>query len=314
LALLATALLGGTPARATFPGPNGRIAFADYVSGQIYAVDPDGSGLDQLTHTGPKHAADDPSWSRDGKRLLFEVFRTNRGAADRSRIWIMRADGTHEHLLAHEAKGFRDYEPSYTPDAGHIVFSRCKPFFGVCGIWAMRADGTHKSALTPYVEGRNAHVDFDPSVAPNGKRIAFTRFFANGIASQVDVMRSDGNHGHPVTPARLEGASPDWSPSGRRVTFSSNSQRTGSSVFTMRPSGTGLRRITPSIYPHNDLQSVYAPRGNRLVFVGDHNYPDICCNDLFAVRPNGGGEQIIATGLSDAGIVDPAWGSAPIVP
>ena len=37
-AAAALAALGGTPAQATYPGPNGRIAWADFNSGQVYAV------------------------------------------------------------------------------------------------------------------------------------------------------------------------------------------------------------------------------------------------------------------------------------
>src|SRR5438093_5431944 len=44
-------LLPGTPAHATWPGDNGRIVFWDFMSGQVYAVNPDGTGLAQLTHT-----------------------------------------------------------------------------------------------------------------------------------------------------------------------------------------------------------------------------------------------------------------------
>src|SRR5438552_9837487 len=38
-------LFPGTAAHATWPGSNGRIAFWDYMTGQIYAVNPDGTGL-----------------------------------------------------------------------------------------------------------------------------------------------------------------------------------------------------------------------------------------------------------------------------
>src|SRR6266568_8180826 len=38
-------LLPGTPAQATWPGSNGRIVFWDFMSGQVYAVNPDGTGL-----------------------------------------------------------------------------------------------------------------------------------------------------------------------------------------------------------------------------------------------------------------------------
>jgi Tol biopolymer transport system component len=312
-AAAAVAALGGTSAQATYPGPNGRIAFPDYVSGQVYAVNPDGSGLVQLTHTDANHAADFPSWSPDGEHILFTVFRFRN--ADRSRIWIMDADGAHQHQLTGDTRGFRDYAPKYTPDASHIVFSRCQPDDGVCAIWEMQADGTQKHALTPYVhDSTNEVVDFRESVSPDGTQIAFARFFDGGFIARVFVMDADGSDPVAITPPRLEGFGPDWAPDGKRITFSSNGGRTGSSVFTIRPDGSDLQRVTPNRYPHNDALASYSPRGNHIAFVSDRNYPDLCCNDLFAINPNGTGEHMIDVGLSSPGILDPSWGTAPLLP
>src|SRR5919199_77741 len=204
-------LLSAGPARATFPGPNGRIAFADYLSGQIYAVNPDGSAPRQLTHTGRKGFAGNPSWSANGKRLLFE-----RSRNVNTRIWVMRANGSHKHKVAGDAKGFQDFTPAYTP---------------------------------------------------NGRRIVFGRFNAGGFAARVFIMRANGAHAHAVTAAPLEGFEPDWAPSGRRITFTSQAPRPGSSIFTIKPGGSHLHRVTPARFPHSDALSTYSPRGNRLAFI-----------------------------------------------
>jgi TolB protein len=312
-ALVALLALGAAPAGATFPGPNGRIAFSDYVSGQIFAVNPDGSALRQLTHTGPSRGTDFPSWSPNGRRIVFSRFRTD-SPDDNSRIWIMNADGTNKHQLADDVSGFRDYTPKFTPNAAQIVFTRCQPDDGVCAIWKMRADGTHKRALTPYVHGpTDEAIDFGLSVSPDGKRIVFTRFASGGFAARLFVMCADGSHPHAVTPPRLEGGQPDWSPSGHRIVFNSNAPRNGSSLFTMKPDGSDIRRLTPDRFPHNDALPSYSPKGNHIAFVSDRNYPDACCLDLFAIKPDGSGDHMIDTGLSDAGIVWPSWGTAPLL-
>ena len=50
-ALAATGLTSTpSPAMAAGPPATGRIAFWDFVTNQIYAVNPDGTGLAQLTH------------------------------------------------------------------------------------------------------------------------------------------------------------------------------------------------------------------------------------------------------------------------
>src|SRR2546423_2447317 len=251
LVLLATAVaallaLGAAPAAGTFPGPNGRIAFSDYVSGQTFAVNPDGSALRRLTHTGPTRATDYPSWSPNGRRIVFSRFRTDLpNGNDNSRIWIMNADGTNKRRLADDVQGFRDYTPKFTPDASQIVFTRCQPDDGVCAIWKMGADGTDKQALTPYVHGStNEAVDFGLSISPDGKWIVFTRFFSDGFAARLFVMGINGSHPHAITPPRLEGGQPDWSPSGHRIVFNSNAPRNGSSLFTIEPDGSDIHRLT----------------------------------------------------------------------
>jgi TolB protein len=314
-AVAALAVLGATPAGATFPGPNGRIAFSDYVSGQIYAVNPDGGALRQLTHTKPSRGADFPSWSPNGKKILFSRFRNDLPNTDKSRVWIMNADGTNKRKLAGDVNGFRDYTPKFTPDAAQIVFTRCQPDDGVCAIWKMRADGTHKRALTPYVHGpTDEAIDFGLSVSPDGKRIVFTRFASGGFAARLFVMCIDGSNPHAVTPPRLEAGAPDWAPSGHRIVFNSNQPRNGAGLFTMKPDGSEIHRLTPDRFPHNDALSTYSPQGNHIAFVSDRNYPDACCLDLFAIKADGSDEHLINTGLSEHGILWPSWGTAPLLP
>src|SRR3712207_1812109 len=78
------ALVGTKPAEAAFPGGNGKIVFVsertigtgvDNPEGdeEIFTMNPDGSGLTQLT----KNAARDswPAWSADGTQIAFATDR-----------------------------------------------------------------------------------------------------------------------------------------------------------------------------------------------------------------------------------------------
>ena len=62
------ALLVPTPASATFPGHNGRIAFAR--GGDIWTMNPDGSDQVNLTNT-PSGTEYQPAWSADGTKIAF---------------------------------------------------------------------------------------------------------------------------------------------------------------------------------------------------------------------------------------------------
>ena len=299
-----------TSAHATFSGPVGRIAFSDYTTGQLYAVNPDGTGLRQLTHGKPGSSAESGSWSPAGKRLVFSFSPAPEAP---TRIWVIGANGENAHRLGRETAGFRDLAPSYGPNGGVIVFSRCQPGDGVCAIWRMRADGSHKRALTPYRTGLNETVDFDPQISPSGRQVAFARFFAGGIQSRIFVMGIDGSHPRPVTPAALEAGAPDWSPNGNLIAFGTNSQRVGASIFTVRPNGHGLTRVTRERYPQNAIGPVFSPRGNRLAFSDDRRYSDQCCFDLFTIGLDGKGEQRVELGSKELGLVNASWGSAPLL-
>jgi hypothetical protein len=57
------------PAEATFPGLNGKIAFASI--SDIYTINPDGTDRTQITTASPDIAASNPSFSPNGDRIVY---------------------------------------------------------------------------------------------------------------------------------------------------------------------------------------------------------------------------------------------------
>jgi Tol biopolymer transport system component len=315
-ASFATACLTITAAPAAAAGPSaagppdtGRIAFDEFMTGQVYAVNPDGTGLAQLTQEPSGIAARWPDWSPDGSRILFVRLNQSNGMG---RIWIMNADGTDQRRLASDAPGYRDYQPRYTPDGRQIVFMRCSPNDGLCAIWIMRSDGTHRHLIVPFIEAPNEVNNFFPDVSPDGRRIAFTRFGFHGVASQVWVAQINGRNAHPLTAPRLEAFGPNWSPDGSRIGFSSNSNRWQSAIYVMRADGTGVTRLATSKWPNSNILSSYSPGGGQVAFSSDRRHPDLCCLELFVMRANGSQQHLVDTGLQ--GVLDVDWGTAPPVP
>jgi Tol biopolymer transport system component len=306
--VLAAGTLAAGGVAASLPA-DGRIAFTDFTTNQMYTVNPDGTGLVQLTHEPAGIAARWPNWSPDGSHILFVRYNPLKGAG---RIWIMNANGAGQRQLASDAPGYRDYQPKYTPDGKQIVFTRCSPHDGLCAIWIMNADGTHRHLLVPFLTAPTETNNFDPAVSPDGQHISFDRFRFHGIVSQVWVAGINGKHAHPVTAPGLEAVNPAWSPYGSRIAFASNSSRAQSSVYVMRANGTGVRRLATSTWPNNNFGPAYAPSGDQIAFSSDRRYPDVCCEDLFAMRANGAQQHLITTG--NKGVIDIAWGSAPPVP
>lgn len=63
----------------------------------IFTMNADGSGLQQVTHFLPPYESGDTSWSPDGKKIVFEWDVGGKGQSDpnvRAEVWIVNADGT----------------------------------------------------------------------------------------------------------------------------------------------------------------------------------------------------------------------------
>src|SRR5438067_1256422 len=88
LTTLGLVALGGA-AQATFPGPNGRIAFltAKGVCCNISTMEPDGSDVRQLTHEPDRYGAFNASWSPDDSLLAFSRQKIG-GRTFTSQLWV----------------------------------------------------------------------------------------------------------------------------------------------------------------------------------------------------------------------------------
>jgi Tol biopolymer transport system component len=75
-----------------------RIAFWSGIEnryGQIWVINSDGTGSKQLTKDCSRRNSDDPSWSPDGKKILFST-----GRSGRNELWVMDADGSNERKIS----------------------------------------------------------------------------------------------------------------------------------------------------------------------------------------------------------------------
>jgi Tol biopolymer transport system component len=301
LVVLAGMVLAG-PAQATFPGPNGRFAFGDYNTGQLYTINPDGSGLRQLTHLAPPSMPTRPDWSPDGRRIVF----ADLGDA---RLYVIDRDGSHQHLVLADLPGYKDFFPKYTPDGDRVVFSRCQPGdSGSCAIFSVSTSGTHLRALTPFTQGAQLRGDLGATVSPDGRRIAFGRFPTGANQAQVYVIRADGSGAHAITPLALGAFAPDWTPDGRHLLVTSNCCQLNGAIYQVNPDGSDLQRLTNPPDPHSDGFPSASPQGDRIALTSDRAYPDLCCADLFVMRADGSGLHKVPTGLSE--VIDPDWGPA----
>jgi len=150
--------LTSTPEQESHPtwAPDGsRVAFARLryddslvgpvspPSGQIYVMNPDGSGVTRLTRGPPVGADDWPDWSPDGTTILF-----SRGP----NLYVMDVDGGALHRITNDHHGASpSARAAWSPDGRKIVFEHSSAGEALSAIYVMRADGSHlaSTGLTP---------------------------------------------------------------------------------------------------------------------------------------------------------------------
>jgi Tol biopolymer transport system component len=281
---------------------DGRLAVADFVTGQLFALNPDGSGLVQLTHTPKNTQASNPVWSPNGGLLAFD---SNRDGP--VRLYTMFPDGTHKQLVFRDKRGFDDSQSSFYPDGDRLAFTRCDSTLGACVIASVRLDGTGLRTFS-----RFSHDIFDtgPSVSPDGRHLAFVRFNAGGIQAQVYVGNADGSDARPVTSPALQAFAPQWSPDGRRLLVNSNCCRLGGDLYVISLPGQYRQRLTRTPYPLATFYGTYSPSGRQIAFASNRDHPDRCCNDLFLTTADGRGQVRVPTTVKGPYLI--SW--APSVP
>lgn len=252
--VLVAALAGSAAQRAAaaFPGIDGKIAFVR--GGDIYVINPDGSGETQLT-SGLDFDFD-PAWSPDGQQIAF---------SRNSDIWVMRSDGTQQVVLTTDTS--TEGNPSWSPDGRRIAFERGHEIF------VMNEDGSGAVNVTNHPE-----EDADPAWSPDGQRIAFTtRRDDQGLVEdrgEVYTMSPNGsalqrltsNAGDDDAPGPGD-RRPAWRPDGLELAFDSDRLRGTSGIFLMAPDGSAERQV-PTAPLVTSFGPAWSPQGRELVFSG----------------------------------------------
>jgi Tol biopolymer transport system component len=270
LPLAAFALGGGSAPAATFPGANGRIAFASNQGGNwdVYTMNADGSGVVRLTSD--PGVDTQPSFSPDGRRVAFASNRS--GNFD---VYTMNADGSGVTRLTTDPGV--DTQPSFSPSGTQIAFigKRGASWYG--DVYLMNADGTDQVRLTT-----QGGIEDGPTFSPDGLRIAFGR--TEAAHKHIFTMNTAGGELTALTQGAFDDRQPSFSPDGQRIAFAS--RREGrSEIFTMRSDGGGVTKLTgklPSAMP------AYSPDGRLIAFVRG--------GDVYTMNAGGGNETPLTSG------------------
>jgi len=283
-----------------------QIVFASKRDGtfEIYVMDADGGNQRRLTNNSDKDWS--PSWSPDGKRIVFCSDRDKDAhfiaGLFTSEIYVMDADGGNQQNITNDPKD--DRSPSWSPDGERIAFTSRRD--GDDEIFLMDPDGGNQRRLT-----NNRHDDYSPSWSPDGKQIVFGArrdgHFENefGITEEIYVIDADGDNEQRLTENRNNDWDPVWSPDGERIAFASDRKGDFVSfdIYVMDADGGNQQKLVNN--RGWDSSPSWSPDSQRIAFTSERNGN----YEIYVMDVDGGNQQNLSNNRHSD--VSPAWLNSP---
>lgn len=245
------------------PAANGLIAFVS--DGDVYVVQPDGSGLRQLTD-GPE-VEDIPTWSRDGTKLAYWTG-PDVGPSD---LVVVDADGGHAVTVAETTRPYATLE--WSADGAEIMYDAIVPELipdtcpeledndYACGarLFVAATDGSGSRQV--------GDTDLTARIAvlsPDGHTVAFAGGGDLG-SDALYLMEWDGSDvrrletGIPGGDETWPFSGQSWSPDGKRIATHDGNGRIWAVDIDDSGALASVERMVPGYFP------IYAPVGGAII-------------------------------------------------
>lgn len=224
-----------------------------------------------------------------GGAVVFSQSRTVEGVEEGG---LFAVRGGHENQLTENPA---DAEPSFSPDGRTIAFAR------EGDIYTVRPDGSGERRVTS-----GPAVDSRPQVSPNGRIVLFERRAGAGQPTDLYTARIGGGPAKDLTAGPGDDAEARFAPNGRAIVFVRTmpvgGNRPNADLYSVRPSGAGLARLTPTTRvdefdPRYFAGGIVFSRGNTST--GPAGYADI-----YTMRRNGTKVRPLVRGVGSAYVED----------
>jgi len=254
--------------------PDGKtLAFDSDRSGNmdIYRMNPDGSGMQQLT----TNSADEfrPVWSPDGRQIQFQSWRS--GNRD---LYVMAADGSSERLLVGGPS--HEWAETWSPDGKEVAFTSDRG--GGLHVWTAPTAGGQARKITT-TDGSG------PRWSPDGKWIAYigARFASAGSAgagSTLELVTPDGSETRRIVPEDVLGGITSiggWSADSKTIYFRILSREGNYDIAQVGVDGTNPRVLVHFDRPDRvPYRSDFSTDGRNFYFTIGQHLADIWMMDL----------------------------------
>ncbi len=249
---------------------------------EVFVMDWDATNPIQVSSH--KSIALSPSWSPDGKTVVYTAFALHQRAKVRNADLFAYELDTGKRLLLSQRKGINS-GGTYTPDGRHIFLTLSMG--GTPDIYRMNTDG---ESLVQITRGPSGAMNVEPTISPDGSKIAFSSDRSG--RPMIYIANTDGSGVKRLTFAGVYNSSPAFSPDGKKLAFAGY-DKDHFDIFVMNLDGTGLERLTESKRATgkwaNNEEPTFSPDGRQIMFTSDRTGS----NQIYIVNVDGTGERRI---------------------
>jgi Tol biopolymer transport system component len=259
-------------------------------------MDADGTNQTRLTHNslpGEQGRDEQPSWSTDGRKIVFTSWRTGN-----AQIYVMNADGSNQTRLTTD--GGTQWRAAWSPDDSKILYTNDSV------IYVMQADGSDQKQL---IEGDGIYPSWSPD-----NTIAFPSWRGGNSQIYVVDIQWECNTDIPsVCTYQLFDEinlsknpnynwNPSWSPDSSKITFTSDPDD-NMDIFVMDADGSNRINLSNNWSREDDPS--WSPDGSAIAFKSnrDDNH------QIYVMNADGSNQ----TNLSNNAYNDewPSWSAGP---